>query len=133
MYYTIRLMTIGVIFLCGTPGILHFRVRTTLHHHLLSISLSVNHLSGSTLPCQFCLPWTLLQEDYPFEALLELNYCVTQEYNLIHCHLSNDRDRLFPCRYLIVHFSPSLFLHPKQDVRVFVFIFRVSSSHRRTL
>ena len=33
----------------------------------------------------------------------------------------------FPCRYLIDHFSSSLFLHPKQEVRASIFIFRVSS------
>ena len=52
-------------FVNGTPGILHFHVRTALHHRLLSFSLSVNHLSGSAFPCQFCLPWTLLQEAHP--------------------------------------------------------------------
>ena len=39
--------------------------------------------------------------------------------------------RLFPCRYLIVHFSSTLFLHLQQEFAVF--IFGVSSSHRRAL
>ena len=69
----------------------------------------------------------------PFETLLTLNYYLTLAYNLINCHLWNTRDRLFPWRYLIVHLSPSLFLHPKQEVRVFIFIFRVFSSQRRAL
>ena len=61
--------------------------------------------------------------DLPFEILLVMNYCLTQKYNLINCHLSNARARLFPYRYIIVHLSPSLFLHPKQEILTLSFLF----------
>jgi hypothetical protein len=67
---------------------------------------------------------------FPFETFLALNYCLTLVYNLINFHLWNARARLFPFRFLIVHFSPTLSLHTKQGVRAFI-IFGVSSSHRR--
>ena len=50
---------------------------------------------------------------FPFETFLALNYCLTLVYNLINCHRWNARAGLFPCRFQIVHFSPTLSLHHK--------------------
>ncbi len=60
---------------------------------------------------------------FPFETFLPLNYCLTLVYNLINCYLSNARDRLFPCRFQIVHVSPTLSLHPKTRSSPFRFGF----------
>ncbi len=58
---------------------------------------------------------------FPFETFLALNYCVTLVYNLINYHLWNARARLFPCRFQIVHFSPTLSLHHKTRSSCFHF------------
>ena len=52
---------------------------------------------------------------FPFEAFLTMNYCLTLVYNLINCHLSNDRTRFFPYRFRIVHFSPTLSVSQNEE------------------
>ena len=132
-FVVIFFLLIGVI-LCVSPGILHFRVRTTLQHRLLSKGFVIcQSPDGLDISASVLSSLDGFAGDSPFETLLALNYCLTQAYNLINCHLSNAWSRLFPYRYLIVHLSPSLFLHPKQEVRTFIFIFRVSSSRRSAL
>ena len=98
-------------FVCGTPGILHFRVRTTPQIHLFSISLFDNHQSRLVFPSQFCLLWTSLQETHPLKHFWCWNI-VLHTGSTIWSIVTRRTLGLdfFPFRYLIVHLSPTLFL-----------------------
>ncbi len=83
---------------------------------ILCLHSRKDYTSGSAVLCQLCLPWTLLQEAFPLKHFWRV-------YNLINCHLWNARARLFPCRFQIVHFSPTLSLHYKTRSSCFRFYF----------